>query len=86
LLILLAYYRLRKAAPPHCIDGNRKSGLPSDLNEHTERTMNIPIVDIKPLFENDPQGWRSVEEALLATHSTIGFSVLVNHGVPATVI
>jgi isopenicillin N synthase-like dioxygenase len=48
--------------------------------------MKIPIVDVAPLFGSDPEGWRSVEHALQAAHSTIGFSVLVNHGVPAAVM
>ncbi len=45
--------------------------------------MNIPVIDLAPLFERDPEGWRHVEDQLYAAHSTIGFSVLVNHRVPA---
>jgi len=47
--------------------------------------MNVPIIDVAPLLRDDPRGWREVEQALLDAHSTIGFSVLVNHGVPRNV-
>ncbi|MBP0588566.1 isopenicillin N synthase family oxygenase [Paraburkholderia sp. LEh10] len=47
--------------------------------------MNIPLIDVAPLFSDDPRGWSEVERALYDAHSTIGFSVLVNHRVPRSV-
>lgn len=48
--------------------------------------MNIPVIDVSPLFNDDQEGWRRVEGALYAAHSTVGFSILVNHGVPGEII
>lgn len=48
--------------------------------------MNIPIVDIGPLSGGDPRAWQEIADALYEAHSTVGFSVLVNHGVDREVI
>jgi isopenicillin N synthase-like dioxygenase len=48
--------------------------------------MNVPLIDIAPLFGNDPRDWHRVQQALHDAHSTVGFSVLVNHGMPAGVV
>jgi isopenicillin N synthase-like dioxygenase len=45
--------------------------------------MLVPVIDISALYEDDPKGWRLVEEKLYEAHSTVGFSILTGHGVPA---
>jgi isopenicillin N synthase-like dioxygenase len=50
------------------------------------RIMLVPVIDISALYEDDPEGWRSVEHKLLDAHSTVGFSILTGHGVPTQVM
>ncbi|MEX3959423.1 isopenicillin N synthase family dioxygenase [Trinickia sp. EG282A] len=48
--------------------------------------MNIPIIDVSPLLSKKPAGWRHVMQQLLDAHTGVGFSILVNHGVPTDVV
>jgi isopenicillin N synthase-like dioxygenase len=45
--------------------------------------MLVPVIDISVLYEDDPKAWRLVEQKLYEAHSTVGFSILTGHGVPA---
>ncbi|MFC0400035.1 isopenicillin N synthase family dioxygenase [Paraburkholderia rhizosphaerae] len=45
--------------------------------------MQVPVIDISALYEDDPNGWDQVMEQLYDAHSTVGFSILTGHGVPA---
>ena len=48
---------------------------------HPEDVLNIPVIDIGPLSSGDPRAWQTITDSLREAHSTVGFSILVNHGV-----
>ncbi|WP_175920760.1 isopenicillin N synthase family dioxygenase [Burkholderia latens] len=48
--------------------------------------MQVPIIDLSPLLRNEPDGWQHVMQQLQDAHTGVGFSILVNHGVPADIV
>lgn len=48
--------------------------------------MNIPVIDISALATSDARGWQYVADSLQEAHTSVGFSVLINHGVPRDVV
>ena len=42
----------------------------------------IPVIDLAPLFDGGPAGLRQVAAAIEHAYSQVGFSYIVNHGVP----
>lgn len=48
--------------------------------------MQIPIIDLGPLLGHEPDGARKVAQQLADAHTSVGFSMLVNHGVPQRIV
>jgi isopenicillin N synthase-like dioxygenase len=46
----------------------------------------IPIIDLEPLFSGDAGGHQKVAQELYQVYSTLGFGLVINHGVPSRVI
>lgn len=46
----------------------------------------IPIIDLAPLLSGEASGIEQVTTTLYNVYSTVGFGLLVNHGIPSAVI
>lgn len=46
----------------------------------------LPVIDLGPLFTDDPDGHRAVADALVEAGHSSGFFYIKNHGVPEALI
>ena len=49
-------------------------------------TDQIAVIDLKPLIDNQPNGLERVANQIREAYRQVGFSYIINHGVPQTLI
>lgn len=49
-------------------------------------TTTIPVIDLNPLFSGEKNGVQKVATGLYRAYSTVGFGLLINHQIPASII
>lgn len=64
----------------------RMKGQETERRPDAVRTDRIPIIDLRPLLEHAPDGLQQVAEQFRRAYSEVGFSYIINHGVPQDLI